>query len=152
MNKKLQLELVWWVTTAVILGVVMFPIWKDYPQFPFQTMNIIYVVCFVTFTRYAFLLKYTFLAHLEKTKIAFILFSLAIIGFLILQIQDFNIWFDNGNPDHLLYNVKQSRRESLLVYIKSEYIFFAIASVAASIILSGRLLISIWRLRNRNKV
>jgi hypothetical protein len=150
--KKLLLELVWWITTAVIIVVVMFPIWKDYPQFPFQTMNIVYILCFVTFTRYAFLLKHTFLAYLEKTKIAIVLFTLAIVGILTIQIQDFNVWYDNGDPDQLLYTVKQTKRESLLTYIKSEYLFFAIGSIPAAIVLSGRLLVSIWRLRNRNKV
>jgi hypothetical protein len=153
MNKQLiQLELIWWILTAVIVGVVMFPILKDYSIFPFKGMNILYIVCTVTFARYAFLLKYTFLAHFEKLKIGFVLFTAFIVFILVGQIQDFNIWMDQGDPDQIMYTVKTARRESLLSYIKSEYVLFAVGSVVAAIFLAGRLLWSVWRLRNRGKV
>lgn len=154
MNKnKVLLELVWWVVTAVILTVVMFPIWKNFPDFKFNITNIAYVVCFVTFTRYAFLLKHTFLSEWEKGKIAFVLCVFAIAGILLVQMQDFNVWYDNGDPDSLLKTVKNvAQRPSLLEYIKTEFILFAVASAISAFALAGRLLVSVWRLRNRGKV
>jgi hypothetical protein len=152
MNNKLTLELVWWLATVVILGVVMFPIWKDFPNFPFQITNIVYIICFITFTRYAFLLKHTFIANTLYPKMAFILGTLVIVGTLLTQMQAFNIWIDSGLPDGLLKGITEKRRTSVLEYIKSEYLLFAVGSMIAAVVLAGRLLISIWRLRNRGKV
>jgi hypothetical protein len=152
-NNKVLLEIVWWIVTAVILTAIMFPIWKNFPDFKFNVTNIVYVVCFITFTRYAFLLKYTFLANWEKGKIAFVICVFAIAGILFVQMQDFNVWYDNGNPDVLLKSVKKENlRPSLLEFIKTEFVFFAVASVIAAFLLAGRLLVSVWRLRNRGKV
>jgi hypothetical protein len=152
-NNKVLLELVWWLVTLVILTVIMFPIWRNFPDFRFGITNCAFIICFITFTRYAFLLKYTFLANWEKGKIGFVLCAFAIAGILLVQMQDFNVWFDNGDPDVLLKTVKkESIRPSLLEYIKTEFILFAVASSISAFLLAGRLLFSIWRLRNRDKV
>lgn len=149
---KVLFEVVWWIITAVILSVVMFPIWKDFPQFPFNITNIIYVVCFITFTRYAFFLKHTFMATWQNGKIAFVLCVFAISGILMVQLQDFNVWYDNGDPDILLKTVKKEHvRPNLLEYIRTEYLFFAVASSISAFLLAGRLLVSVWRLKNRGK-
>lgn len=120
-------------------------------QFKFQWTNVAFVLCFITFTRYGFLLKHTFLAHWEYGKIAFVLCTLMIVGILGVQIQDFNVWYDNGDPNVLLISVKETKREGLLQYIKTEFLFFAVASIISAFFLSGRLLFSIWRLRNRGR-
>jgi hypothetical protein len=153
MNKdKIIFESIWWAVTLVILTVVMFPIWKDYPDYPFNITNIVYIVCFVTFTRYAFFLKHTFIAPWQNGKIAFVLCVFAISGILMVQLQDFNVWYDNGDPDILLKSVKRENvRAGLLDYIKTEFLFFSVASVIAAFLLAGRLLVSVWRLKNRGK-
>ncbi len=151
MNNKLSLELIWWVATAVVVSVVMFPIWKDFSNFPFQITNIVFIISFITFTRYAFLLKHTFISNTLYPKIGFILASLVIIGTLIAQMQGFNIWIDSGSPDNLLKTLSESKRIALLDYIKSEYILFTVGSIVAAVLLAGRLLVSIWRLRNRGR-
>ena len=150
-SRKLTLELVWWAMTAVIVGVVMFPIWANFSDFKLNWTNIVFIAAFVTFTRYAFLLKYTFLADAEKLKIVFVLFTLAIVLAVSTQIQDFNVWLDNGNPDQLLANSPLAKREKLLNYIKTEFLFFAVAAIMSAVVLGGRLLVSIWRVRNRGK-
>ena len=152
LNKKIQLELLWWVVTAVLLTVIMYPIWSEFPSFPFNITNTVYVLCLITFARYAFLLKHTFLADWEKGKIAFVLLTLAIIIACVMQLQDFNIWLDNSDPDVLLKTVRENKRVSLLAYIKSEYMFFMVGAVVGALFLGGRLLLSIWRLKNRGKV
>jgi len=79
-NLSLILEVVWWIFTLLLVVGILFPIYsKANATYPFYTSSILFIVVFVTFTRYIFLLKYTFLAHLEKLKLAIILFS-AIIG------------------------------------------------------------------------
>ena len=66
---KLLLEGIWWFITAIIVSLVMYPIWSNFPEFKFNVVNIVNITAFVTFTRYIFLLKYTFIAKMEKVKI-----------------------------------------------------------------------------------
>ena len=147
---KLLLEGIWWFITAIIVSLVMYPIWSNFPEFKFNVVNIVNITAFVTFTRYIFLLKYTFIAKMEKVKIGFVLFTLMIVIAITTQIQSFNVWIDGGDPDVLLSSVgKSSARESLLNYIKSEFLFFVIAAIISAIVLAGRLMVSVWSVRNR---
>ena len=147
---KLLLEGIWWLITAIIVSLVMYPIWSNFPEFKFNVVNIVNITAFVTFTRYIFLLKYTFIAKMEKVKIGFVLFTLMIVIAITTQIQSFNVWIDGGDPDVLLSSVgKSSARESLLNYIKSEFLFFVIAAIVSAIVLAGRLMVSVWSVRNR---
>lgn len=74
MDKKntliLWLELIWWVITAVVVAVVLYPIYKAMYVWPFRTWNIIFIVGLLTLGRYVFLLKHTFMAKRQILKIA----------------------------------------------------------------------------------
>ena len=150
--KLLAIEGISLLMTAVVVVVVMYPIWTQFPEFRFQWTNVLYIVAFLTFTRYTFLLRYTFLAKAQNVKIGFILLTLIIILGLVTQIQDFNVWIDAGDPERLMPLVPQSKRDGLLNYIKSEFLFFAVGAVVASAFLAGRLLMSVWRTRNKEGV
>ncbi len=151
-SNKILLEAIWWVVTAVIVTVVMYPIWTNFPAYKFNGVNIATIVLFVTFARYTFFLKYTFLATWQYAKIGFVLVTIAIVATLMTQIQSFNVWIDGGDPDILLDSVgNAAKRESLLNYIKSEFLFFVVAAIISALFLAGRLLVSVWRLRNRGK-
>ena len=150
--KLLAIEGISLLMTAVVVVVVMYPIWTQFPQFKFQWTNVLYIIAFLTFTRYTFLLRYTFLAKAQNVKIGFILLTLIIILGLVTQIQDFNVWIDAGDPERLMPLVPQPKRDGLLNYIKSEFLFFAVGAVVASAFLAGRLLMSVWRTRNKEGV
>ena len=104
-SNKILLEAIWWVVTAVIVTVVMYPIWTNFPAYKFNGVNIATIVLFVTFARYTFFLKYTFLATWQYAKIGFVLVTIAIVATLMTQIQSFNVWIDGGDPDILLDSV-----------------------------------------------
>ena len=150
--KLLAIEGISALMTLIVVGVVMYPIWTQFPEYAFNGTNTVYIIAFFTFTRYTFLLRYSFLASAQNVKIGFILFTLIIILGLITQIQDFNVWIDAGDPDRLMPNVPQSKRDGLLNYIKSEFMFFAVGAIVASAFLAGRLLMSVWRMRNKEGV
>ena len=150
--KLLAIEGISLLMTAVVVGVVMYPIWTQFPEFKFQWTNVLYIVAFLTFTRYTFLLRYTFLARAQNVKIGFILLTLMIVLGLTTQIQDFNVWIDAGDPERLMPLVPISKRDGLLSYIKSEFLFFAVGAIVASVFLAGRLMQSVWRTRNKEGV
>jgi glucan phosphoethanolaminetransferase (alkaline phosphatase superfamily) len=150
--KLLAIEVISLLMTAIVVAVVMYPIWTQFPEYKFNGTNIVYILAFVTFTRYTFLLRYTLIASAQNVKIGFILLTLIIILGLVTQIQDFNVWIDAGDPDRLMPNVPQSKRDALLKYIKSEFMFFAVGAIVASVFLSARLMMSVWRTRNKEGV
>ncbi len=150
--KLLAIELISFLMTAIVVIVVMYPIWSQFPEYKFNGTNIVYIVAFLTFARYTFLLRYSFLAQLQNVKIGFILLTLIIVLGLITQIQDFNVWIDAGDPERLMPLVAISKRDSLLSYIKSEFFFFAVGAIVASFFLAGRLMMSVWRMRNKEGV
>ena len=150
-KNKILFEIIWWCATAVVVATVMLPIWRTFPTFPYQQINIIYIAAFITFTRYAFLLKYTFLADANYIKIGFILFTLTIVAWLLFSMQDFQIWREQGDLDKMLPNMSYQKRESILSYLKSEFVFFAIGSIIAALFLAGRLFFSFRRGRNSIK-
>jgi hypothetical protein len=154
-NTKLEpkslLEIVWWITTTVIVAGVMFPIWKDFPQFPFQITNILFVIAFVTFTRYAFLLQHTFLVDKQRLKIGFIALTGLTVLYFINYINDFSQYVDQNDVQKIMKNVAYEKRDNLMSYIKHEMLFFGIGSIIAAIVLSGRLAISVWRWHNFKK-
>jgi glucan phosphoethanolaminetransferase (alkaline phosphatase superfamily) len=150
--KLLAIEGISLLMTAIVVAVVMYPIWTQFPEYKFSGTNIIYIVAFVTFARYTFLLRYTLITKAQNVKIGFILLTLIIILGLVTQIQDFNVWIDAGDPERLMPFVPQSKRDGLLSYIKSEFLFFAVGAVVASVFLAARLMRSVWRTRNKEGV
>ena len=154
MNKKLQfqLELIWWIFTAVVVAVVMFPIWRDFPKFPFQWLNIVYIVVAITCARYTFLLKYTFLARIQWVKMLFILLSLLFVGTCMGPMNDFQRWLAESDPIKIFGSVAENRRDVMAEYVKGEVVFFAIFSMVSIVFLNFRLGVSVWRQHNHNTV
>lgn len=155
---KISLELLWWVVTFVIAFFVLFPITKAFHTYPFWWLNIIFIVVFITWSRYIFLLKHTFLAKRIWIKTILIVLSIPLIFILIGGINEFQVFLDEQGPEILFSNtyVKESlsgpRELSLFSYIRKETLFFGVGSVIAAVIFPCRMLVSIWRQLNRGTV
>ncbi|MFK7934797.1 MAG: hypothetical protein AB8G22_14905 [Saprospiraceae bacterium] len=151
MDKRISLEFYWWIFTAIIAVAILFPILNKIPDYPFLIPNVVFIVAFVTFTRFIFLLEHTFIAHQQYLKIAIVLVSLIVIFYLINQINIFQTFLDEEGPDVLVKHLSAGQ-QSMANYIRSEYLFFGVGSVIAVIILPFRLIVSIWRSYNRGTV
>ncbi len=76
------------------------------------------------------------------------LVTLALIAWLTFSMQDFQIWREQGDMEKMFPGVSYEKRESILSYLKSEFIFFAIGSIVAAVFLAGRLFFSFRRKRS----
>ena len=157
MNQKktlfIKLELIWWLVTAIVIIVVLSPIYsKISTNYPFYKSNIIFIITFITFTRLIFLIKYSFLTYWEKIKIALILFSPIFIFFLISELNFFQTFFDERGAEEFLTGMSIPEQQALSKYIRNEMLFFGVGSVIAAIILPFRLIMSIWKTRNRYEI
>jgi hypothetical protein len=54
--------------------------------------------------------------------------------------------------DLLKSPLSNDRKEGLLQYIRSEFVFFSIGAISAAIVLPVRMIISIWRTNNNKGV
>ena len=115
-------------------------------------INIIFIIVFITFTRYIFLLKHTFLAKQQVIKIAFVLISVPIVFILIHQINLFQTFLDEYGIEGLVGNLPFGKRENIAKFIRAEMLFFGVGSVISAIILTFRLVVSVWRTRNKGTV
>lgn len=149
---SIQLELLFWLFTAVIAFALIYPIYRTGSDFPFTTMLLIFIVAFVTLTRYLFLLKFTFLAHQKWTKAVVIIGSIPLIFYLISELNMFQTFVDEEGLDQFFRFMPLIERINLTDYIRNVMIFFGTASIIVAILFPFRMLISIWRNVNKQTV
>jgi len=150
-NLSLKMELLWWVITGLIIAAIIYPILNYTTDYPFLLLNIMYIVIFITFSRYIFLLKHTFLANAQLLKVAIILLSIPIIAYLINGIHYFQTYIDENGME-ALFGDNSINQIQMGNFIRNELILFGVGSVIAAIILPFRLVISLWRWKNRGTV
>lgn len=148
----LLLELLWWVVTAVIVALVLYPVHKAMYVWRFEWLNIIFIVTLVTFTRYIFLLKHTFLARLQVLKVALMLLLLPATFALINGVSGFMIFIEEYTWDPITGHLPPLQKRSIEQYMWVEMLFFGVGSFIAAPALAVRLFISVWRVRNRGTV
>lgn len=149
----IKLELVWWLLTGILGLGVLYPIYTKVGEaYPFYSSNILFIITFITFTRLIFLLKHSFLANWEKIKIGLITITPILLFYLINELNFFQTYLDEKGVENFLANMPIPERESLRKYITAEMLLFGVGSLIATVVLPVRLLISIWRARNRGTI
>ncbi|HQU59067.1 MAG: hypothetical protein KDD02_01440 [Phaeodactylibacter sp.] len=152
MGRKAQLELFFWIFTAVITVAVLLPILTAVDHYPFLFVNIVYIVAAITVTRYLFLLPHTFLARQQQLKVVFFFLFLPFLFYLIQELNHFQVYLDEEGLDSVVGKLAYEHRNNMVDYIRSEMILFGVMAIIGSIALPLRLLISVWRMRNRGTV
>ena len=142
---KLKLELLWWVFTAILTMAVLAPIYINKLSFPFYLSNIVFIVVFVTVTRYVFLLKHTWLVRMKWLKVALILGSVIIIFVLSTHMIDFSNYLKEVGLHEVVSDLPVDKQFPMIRYIQREVIFFGAGGIVAMIVLPFRMLISLRR-------
>lgn len=147
-----QLEAVFWLVTAVLTIAVMLPILSNAPDFPFMMYNIIAVAMFFTLARYIFLLRLTPIARLTPAKIILTFLAIGIFFYLLDGLSAFQNTLDEEGTYSMVSHLNVDKQIPLSKYIRSEMIFFGTGAIIATFLLPFRMVISVWRTRNRNTV
>ena len=151
-NEKLKVEVIWWVFTTIITIAVLIPIWRNAPSFPFFAENIFFVAAFVTFTRYIFLLPTTLIARKKWIKVFIIAISAILFFVMTTGLGDFHNFLEEEGLQTIVTHLHVKKQSAVITYIKNEMIFFGTGSIIAGLILPLRMIISLWRMRNRGTV
>jgi len=120
--------------------------------YPFLISNLVFIVVFITLTRYAFLLEHTILAKAQLIKVGIVLISVPIIFLLIEGLSNFQNYLDEEGLDKFLPLMNIDSQQGMINYIKSEMLFFGVGAIIIAILFPIRMVISIWRNRNTNKI
>jgi hypothetical protein len=152
MKKELQLELVFWLFTALVTIAVLIPINSNIIDYPFWIQNIVFIIVAITITRYIFLLKFTFLAKRQLLKVGCIFLCIPLIFYLVQELNYFQTYLDERGTDHIVGHLPFEDRSDVIDYMRSELLLFGTMAIISSIIFPIRLIISIWRTHNRGTV
>ena len=151
LRNKIVLEILWWIFTALICLLLFLPFYIYEIDFPYFNYNIFFVIASITITRWIFQLKHSFIAHQLILKFILMFASVVIllqaykgVNLLNLHNAEYGYYF---LFEHLELNV----RYRLADYVNWQFFFFGIATIAASIVLPFRLLVSIFRVYNMGK-
>lgn len=148
----LGLEVIWWLLTAVVVWAVLWPIHQAMHVWPFERWNIIFIVMLITLTRYIFLLPHTFIARMQEVKVILILLMFPLTFVLIEAVNGFMVYIEENTWDGLTGHLPLSNKHAIEDYIWGEMLFFGVGSFIAAPVFAVRLLISVWRTRNRGTV
>lgn len=156
MNKyntlKIMLELLWWIITALVVWAVLRPIHQAMHVWPFETWNVVFIVILITLTRYVFLLKHTFIGKQQVLKIALLLLMFPLTFILIERVNEFLGFIEERTWEPLTGHLPMSQKQTIEEYIWGEMLFFGVGSIIAAPVFAGRMMLSIWRTRNRGTV
>lgn len=149
---SIRLELFWWVFTAIVAFGILYPILSTTDNYPFLLINIIFIIVFITFTRYLFLLRHTFLAKRQMLKAAVIVICIPLIFYLINGVNYFQTYLDENGLESFLGALPLDRQNSMGGFIRNEMLLFGVGSVLVAMMMPFRMIISIWRTHNRGTV
>ena len=151
-NSQVKIELIWWLITTLVVVAILLPIYNNVENFPFWLTSIGFIIVFITITRYIFLLKFTFLAHWEKAKIVIGVLCILLIFFIITALSDYHIFVEEFGLESLLTEYSLRGQDEMTAYIHLIMTFFGTGALIAAIAFPFRLVISVWRGRNRGTV
>lgn len=149
---RFKVESLWWIITLLIVFLVMFPIYRANPEFDYLWINIMFIVVFVTGTRYIFLLKYTPISHSFWPKVIYMAASVPIFLKLLDFLAEFNVLIDEKGAHSFFPMLATKAQLSLGKYLNTEFVFFGVGAILVAVIFAFRCLVSIWRMRNRGTV
>ena len=147
-----KVELIWWALGFVLLAVIMFPIYSNFEHFPFLFQNAVFILVFFHFARMAFLWKYNPFQRNLVFKLIIIFTMIPLCVLLMDGLNEFQYFLDEQGVESLLPNLPLKEKLALGQYIQSEMFFFGVGSVIATVTVTFRLIISIWRVKNTDRV
>lgn len=146
-----RFELLWWFLTVLVAVGVLLPVFTLSTGFPFYADNLIFIVAFITLSRYIFLLPHTFLAGRQYLKITLFFLSIPFIFFLVQQLNGFQTYMDENGQEALVGELSYEKTNAIAGYIRSEMLLFGVGSIISAVLFPIRMLISVWRRKNLGK-
>lgn len=142
---RFRLELIWLLITGLVAAILLAPILYSLPDYPFLWPNLAFIIVMITFSRYIFQLRFTFLANWRIVKVALIFVCLWLAFLLIQEINLFQTFLDENGVEAVVGSLPRESQGAMMSYIRSEMLLFGVGSVISCFVLPIRLVVSVWR-------
>lgn len=146
---KILLELCWWAVTAIVIWLILNPIYQSMREWPFWGWNVIFIVSVITLWRYILLFPHTLIAKKQIVKFILMVLMVPFTFKMIEGLHGFMTFIEEKTFESLTGHLPPRPRKSLERYIWVEMLFFGAGSILAGPAFAFRMLISVWRTRNQ---
>ena len=151
MSKKglyFLIEIIWIFIFVIIATIILFPVYKQTPNFPYLIPNFIFIFITLFLMRYIVFIKKTIIS--KKRLLLKILFFLSIPIVLLLADQYFTVlaYFKEFGFEFIPDSFSYLDSRTLGNYVKTEINFFGISSIITAVIFPFRILFYLWKTSN----
>lgn len=150
-NNKWTLEIIWWVFTFLLTIGILLPILSVTRNYYFLSLNIVFIIAFITLVRYIFLLHLTFLSQYEWLKVVLVFVSPVLVFLLVQEVNNFQTYVDEYGWEAVLGDLPTNTLKNLSNYTHSELLFFGVGSAISAALMPFRMVLSVWRVRNKGR-
>jgi len=147
-----QFKLIYVLIALVLLLGIIVPIWLKVPEYPFLWDNIFFIVSFVVLFYWLFFLKYTSFSHNKWVKLTIMFCALPFIILLLDRFTDFQAFLDEAGIQSMLDHLHHRDSQFMGRFIRNQMLFFGIGSIISTVLIAFRMIISIWRVKNKGTV
>lgn len=141
-----------WLLTFLVAVLFLLPITRKIYQYPFLEMNVLFIVVFITLTRYIFLLKFTFFGYSQWIKALLIIACAPGFLYILRRFKSFQEYLGERGVENFMIHLPYDQQVPLAKYVTAEMIFFGAGSLMVILVFAMRMLISIWRLHNKGTI
>ncbi len=148
-KKRWILEWVYWLITALLTALLLLPIYQNVDGYPFYSYNILFIITFFTLTRYIFLLQHSPFVYHKVTKLLLAAASIPLAFLLFQGFYEYEAAINEYGPEDYFQFKLGARPEQVIKYINSEMVMFGVAAIIVTLLTPIRMLVSIWKTKNR---
>ena len=128
------------------------PIYLNTEGFQYYAYNMCFVAVTITLTRYMFMMKHVWFAYLTPVKLFLCILCIPLFLYAVDGMYEFQRFLDEEGLPQLVSGYRADKHDSIIAFIRNEYVFFGVATVILSVVFPIRMIISIWRTRNSGTV
>lgn len=143
------IEIVWWLLTILVTGLILLKVYESVAGYPFYFYNTLFILVFLTFSRYIFLLNQSPIIYSRKPKMFYFFLSIPLCFIIFEGFYAYQSAIDEyGAEDY--FNIRPDADPgSTVSFIHTQMVFFGVASFIAAVVMPVRMVVSIWKTRNR---
>ena len=149
---KLVSEIVWWCIISVVTAILLLHVESLTRDYPFRNIHALFVIISLLFLKHSFYFKYSFFSKVQWVKAILVFLCIPLLFKLIEFLNHFLTYTQNNTYDSFMKPASYEQMEKGFQMIYFEILLFGITSILITILFMGRLIVSLWRVRNGNRV
>ncbi len=138
-------EAISWVVGALIVLLVLMPVWRYHLRYPILFENILGIFVGVQIMRLIFLHRYVPYMQGVRAKTAVLLFGLILLVIMLRFFSGISMFVKDVGFFSLFTHIDPQKTEPLSQYMQSQLVFFYTAALLGLIVLPVVLLKAIWK-------